>query len=81
MVSLQFINYINWTFIEKYYPKYYSCSDILMSDILTRKMTGEQVCDEDEEMIKDWNIEAELFKLNQIIFSKALSNYISLLKT
>ncbi len=80
MGSQQIDNYSYWTFIEKYYPKYYSCSDILLSDILTRKITGEQVCDEDEEMIKDWNVEAELSELNQIIFSKALSNYMSLEK-
>jgi hypothetical protein len=80
MVSQQIDNYSYWTFIVKYYPQYYSCSDILLSDILTRKITGEQVSDEDEEMIKDWNVEAELSELNQIIFSKALNNYMSLVK-
>jgi hypothetical protein len=70
--------YSYWTFIEKYYPNYYSCSDILLSDILTRKLTGEPVCDEDEEMIKNWNVEAELLELNQNIFSKALKNYFEL---
>ena len=68
-----------WTFIEKYYPKYYSCSDILLSDILTRKLNGEPVCDEDEEMIKDWNVKAELLELDQIIFSKALKNYFNIM--
>ena len=68
-----------WTFIEKYYPKYHSYSDILLSDILTRKIEGEQICEEDEEMIKDWNIKAELLELDQIIFSKALKNYFEII--
>lgn len=68
-----------WIFIEKYYPKYHSCSDILLSDILTRKIEGEHVCEEDEEMIKDWNIKAELLELDQIIFSKALKNYFEII--
>ena len=49
-----------WIFIENYYPKYHSCSNILLSDILNRKKVGEQICDENEEMIKDWHIKAKL---------------------
>lgn len=66
-----------WSFIEKYYPKYYSCNDILMSDILRRKLEGEFISKEDEEIIMDWNIKKELLKLDQKIFSKALENYIN----
>lgn len=81
MGSQQIGSYSYWTFIEKYYPKYFSCSDILLSDILNRKITGEQVCEEDEAMIKGWNVEAQLCELNHIIFSKALINYMDLVKT
>ncbi|TDE06749.1 6-phospho-beta-glucosidase [Flavobacterium hiemivividum] len=76
MVIWENNDYSYWTFIEKYYPKYYSCSDILLSDILNRKLNGEHVCEEDEEMIKDWNVKAELKELNKVIFSKSLKNYL-----
>jgi hypothetical protein len=69
----QTINY--WAFIEAYYPNYYSCNQVLLSDILTRNLEGEEICAEDEEMIKDWNIKEELLKLDKNIFSKALENY------
>jgi hypothetical protein len=68
-------NYSYWRFIEKYYPNYYSCDTILLSDILNRKLTGEPICDADEEIIKDWNVKAELLKIEQTIFLKALKNY------
>lgn len=64
-----------WTFIEKYYPRYHSCSDVLLIDILTRKLDGEEICIEDEEMIKDWDVKAELLELDKSMFSKALENY------
>lgn len=67
-----------WTFIENYYPNYYSCDDILLSDILSRKLDGETICDEDEKMIKNWNIKAELLELDQKLFSKALENYLKI---
>lgn len=69
-----------WVFIEKYYPQYYSCNDILLSDILTRKINGETICNDDEEMIKTWDIKSELSALNEVILSKALKNYMSLTK-
>ncbi|MFV8464093.1 hypothetical protein [Flavobacterium sp. LB1P62] len=69
-------NFCYWTFIEKYYPKYYSCDNILLSDILNRKLQGEEVCEEDEEMIKDWDVKAELVELDKKIFLKALSNFL-----
>ncbi len=67
-----------WTFIEKYYPRYYSCSDILLSDILTKKLEGEETNIEDGEMIKDWDVKAELLELDKSIFSKALENYFNI---
>ncbi|MCV9933695.1 hypothetical protein OIU80_15535 [Flavobacterium sp. LS1R47] len=64
-----------WEFIEKYYPNYYSCDDILMNDILYRKIHNEEICEEDEEMIKDWDVKSELLKLDKMIFFKALEKY------
>lgn len=68
-------NFYFWSFIEKYYPNYYSCDDILMSDILYRKIHNEEMCEEDEEMIKDWDVKSELLKLDRMIFLKALEKY------
>ena len=38
----------NWVFIEQYYPKYSSSDSVLLSDILTRKLDGEEICEKDE---------------------------------
>ena len=43
----------DWGFIEKYYPKYSSCESVLLNDILTRKLDGEEICEKDEEYIRD----------------------------
>jgi hypothetical protein len=64
-----------WNFIEKYYPLYYSCDDVLLSDILTRKLNGQEICKEDEEYIKGWNVKEELLKLDSEFFRRALDNY------
>lgn len=64
-----------WSFIERYYPNYYSCNDILMSDILFKKIHNEEICEEDEVMIKDWDVKSELLKLDKMIFFKALEKY------
>lgn len=72
-MNLQRSNY--WPFIEKYYLNYDSCDQILLSDILTRKIDGEEICEEDERYIKDWDVQAELLKLDQAIMQKAMENY------
>ena len=64
-----------WDFIEKYYPHYDSCDDVLLSDILTRKLNGHEICKEDEEYINGWNVKEELLKLDTELFRKALENY------
>jgi hypothetical protein len=64
-----------WAFIEKYYPKYYSCDSVLMSDILTRKLDGEEISKEDEEHIKDWDARKELFELDKGLLCEAFENY------
>jgi hypothetical protein len=64
-----------WSFIESYYPNYYSCDQILLSDILTRKLDGEEIDKKDEELIKDLNVKDELIKLDKAIMLKAMENY------
>ncbi|WP_291098762.1 MULTISPECIES: hypothetical protein [unclassified Flavobacterium] len=64
-----------WAFIEKYYPKYYSCDSVLLSDILTRKLAGEKICEKDEEYIKDWDIRKELFELDKGLLCNAFKRY------
>ncbi len=64
-----------WAFIERYYPKYSSCNNILLSDILTRKLHGEEICEKDEEYIKDWNVRKELLELDKDLLCVAFENY------
>jgi len=64
-----------WAFIEKYYPKYYSCDNVLLSDILTKKLTGEKICENDEEFIKDWDVRKELFEVDKELLCMAFENY------
>ncbi|SFC64769.1 hypothetical protein [Flavobacterium phragmitis] len=64
-----------WSFIEKYYPNYSSCDNVLLSDVLTRKLEGEEVSDEDEEYIKDWDIKKELFEIDKQLLCDAFENY------
>jgi hypothetical protein len=68
-------NSTNWSFIEQYYPNYYSSDEILLSDVLTRKIEGEEIDPKDEEMILGWNIEEILATLDQNIYRKAMENY------
>jgi hypothetical protein len=72
-MNLQTINY--WSFIENFYPNYHSCNQILLSDILAKKLDGEQIDIKDEEIIKDWDVKLELLKLDQAIMQKAMENY------
>lgn len=67
-----------WAFIEKYYPKYYHCDNVLLSDILTRKLVGEEICEQDEENIKDWDIRKELFEVDKELLCKAFENYFNI---
>ena len=69
-------NQINWSYIEQYYPNYYSSDEILLSDILTRKIEGEEIDPKDEEMILGWNVQETLATIDQNIFNKAMKNYL-----
>ncbi|SEF48065.1 hypothetical protein [Flavobacterium urumqiense] len=67
-----------WAFIEKYYPKYYSCDSVLLSDILTRKLDGEEICEKDEEYIKEWDVRKELFELDKELLCEAFENFFNI---
>ncbi|AWK03964.1 hypothetical protein HYN56_06845 [Flavobacterium crocinum] len=67
-----------WLFIEKYYPNYSHCDNVLLSDILTRKLFGEEICEQDEEYIKNWNIRNELFEVDKELLCKAFENYFNI---
>lgn len=64
-----------WAFIEKYYPNYYSCDSVLLSDILTKKLDGEKICKKDKKYIKGWDIRKELFELDKDLLCEAFENY------
>jgi len=72
-------NVLLWEFIEKYYPNYFSCDDVLLSDILVRKLNGEKICDNDEKHIKDWNIKKELLELEQKLLKESFKNYFEII--
>ena len=71
-------NFKYWDFIAEYYPNYYHCDNILLSDILTRKLDGEEICESDEEYIKDWDVRKELMKLNKKLLVKAFENFFNI---
>lgn len=64
-----------WAFIERYYPKYHSCNNVLLSDILTKKLDGEEICANDEEYIKDWDVRKELFEVDKELLCAAFENF------
>lgn len=67
-----------WSFIEAYYPNYYSCDSILLSDILLRKLDGEVTDTNDEALIEGWDIKKKLLELDTIIMEKAMKNYFAI---
>ncbi|WP_300979155.1 hypothetical protein [Flavobacterium sp.] len=76
MINLNSINY--WSFIETYYPNYYSCDTVLLSDILLRKLEGEVIDAKDEALIEGWSIKKKLLELDSIIMEKAMKNYFAI---
>lgn len=67
--------YEYWDFIEKYYPNYFSCDDVLLCDILNRKLEGEEIDELDEQLIKGWDIKEEILALERRLIGKAMQNY------
>lgn len=66
-----------WGFIQKFYPKYYQCNSVLLSEILTKKLDGEEISLEDEEYIRNWDVRNELLEINKELLCKAFENYFS----
>jgi hypothetical protein len=66
----------DWDFIEKYYPNYYSCDDVLLCDILNRKLEGEEIDELDEQLIKGWDIKKEILALERRLFGKAMKYFL-----
>lgn len=64
-----------WSFIESYYLNYDSCDNVLLSDILTRKLKGSKICKEDKKYIKGWDVRKELFELDKNLLCEAFENY------
>lgn len=67
---------IDWDFVERFYPNYYSCSTITLIDILTRARDGEEVSPSDQVFIEGWDVERKLEVLERKVYEKALQNYI-----
>jgi hypothetical protein len=78
MTTQKNTDFCYWTFIEKYYPKYHSCDNILLSDILTKKLDGVGICEVDAECIKDWNVRKQLFELDKELLCKAFENFFNM---
>lgn len=67
-----------WSFIEAYYPNYYSCDAVLLSDILLRKLEGEVIDANTEALIEECDIKKQLLELDTIIMEKAMKNYFAI---
>ncbi|MGL2993201.1 hypothetical protein [Flavobacterium sp. TSSA_36] len=67
-----------FSFIEAYYPNFYSCDTILLSAILLRKLEGEVIDANDEALIEGWDVQKKLLELDTIIMEKAMKNYFAI---
>ncbi|MBL0735928.1 hypothetical protein JI750_03465 [Flavobacterium sp. GN10] len=68
-----------WSFIQKFYPKYHQCNSVLLSEILTKKLDGEEISQEDEEYIRDWDVRNELLEIDKELLCKAFENYFTIM--
>lgn len=68
---------IDWDFVERFYPNYYSCSTITLIDILTRARDGEEVSPSDQAFIEGWDVEREIELLENKIYKIAVQNFIN----
>jgi hypothetical protein len=64
-----------WGFIEKYYTNYSHCDRILLSDILTKKLDGEEIGENDEENIKNWDVRKVLMELDRELLGEAFEHF------
>ncbi len=65
---------IDWDFVERFYPNYYSCSTITLIDILTRARDGEEVSLSDQAFIEGWDVERKLEVLERKVWNIAKQN-------
>lgn len=71
---------IDWRFIEKYLPRYYSRDDVLLSDIYQRYIESDDVSEEDLQMIREnfgFNIQGVVnaqMELDQKLMKEAIEN-------
>lgn len=70
-----------WYFIEQYYPLYYCCDNVLMCDILNRKLHGYPISPKDEAFIEGWNYKEELIKIETELFQFSLEKYFEFVST
>jgi hypothetical protein len=56
---------------RKILHKVFFCDNVLLSDILARKLNGGEVCESDEEYIKDWDVRKELFEVDKELLCEA----------
>jgi hypothetical protein len=68
-----------WSFIQKFYPKYHQCNTVLLSEILTKKLDGEEISQKDEEYIRDWDVRNELLEVDKELLCKAFENYFNIM--
>lgn len=68
---------IDWNFVERFYPNYYSCSTITLIDILTRARDGEEVSLSDQAFIEGWDVEREIELLENKVYKIAVQNFIN----
>ena len=68
---------IDWDFVERFYPNYYSCSTITLIDVLTRARDGEEVSPSDQAFIEGWDVEREIELLENKVYKIAVQNFIN----
>jgi hypothetical protein len=73
------IEFDYWGFIQKYYPNYYHCDNVLLSNTLTRIMDGEFDEEEDKKHIQNRNIRKELMEVDKELLSIAFENFFNLI--
>jgi len=52
---------------------------VLLSDILTRKLNGQEICQEDAKYIDGRNVKEKLLKLETALFGRDLENYFEII--
>jgi hypothetical protein len=69
-----------WDFVEKYYPKYYSCNEIMRNDDLSKIVNGELCGDAERVFTKEFgeNLELAIAAFDQsckYVYERAIAGY------